>query len=59
MHALDALILADVETGALVVCRKVCMVYVWERPSLPVDSELDAAPVEPGASESALEDVAL
>ncbi|KZV61895.1 hypothetical protein PENSPDRAFT_759105 [Peniophora sp. CONT] len=60
MHALDALILADVETGAVVVCRKVCMVYVWERPSaslgLPRDSERDSTALE--ATET-LEDVAL
>lgn len=57
MHALDSLILADVETGAIVVCRKVCMVFVWERPSALEDLETETA--APEAAGDALEEVAL
>lgn len=61
MHALDALILADVETGAVVVCRKVCMVFVWERPSASLDNRMDAEPpaFASGTADDTLEDVVL
>ncbi|VDC07704.1 unnamed protein product [Peniophora sp. CBMAI 1063] len=62
MHNLDALILADVETGAVVVCRKVCTVYVWERPPGAAGGDGDEEEEETmgdDQADEALQDVAL